>query len=360
MLNKKEIKEKKKYIINRLKCSISDYEEKKLRYTLSVLMELELRSDNLKNIRLYNLTGVLFGNYTFIKDNKKLSSIVKPLGTPFITVLDREYLEFILKLAYNTSKVIVNHSNDEFIYEEVEDEDVEETVRNFYNEIGNNDIKEKANKILDDPTHYGFTDTVSLYKSGSYGVTAYDLVFEKPYISVMRTESLMEYQAFSHEVMHGIDFYILPTVPNDNYYGFDEVPSYASDYLFIDYLEERGFNPKQVDLLRRKKLGYVVDTAHYILDRLDLRLFDGEKIRLDWRLVRDLLEFESCIIAKGLYEQIKENKEEGLANLVKFMSNPLIREKTPDFSFIKLPNEELLKISNNMGLNNKKINILNN
>lgn len=356
MLNKKEIKEKKKYIINRLKNNVSELEEEKLRHTLAVLMELELRNDNLKNIKLYNLIGKLSGNYTLMKDSKKISVILKPLTlkNPFITALNKDYYEFIMELAYNISKINVTYSNDEFNNINIKDKEVINISKQFYKQLDNDKICNKAIKIIDDSTHYGFTDTVSLGRDDEYGITCYDLVFTKPYISVKRTNNLMEYQAFNHEVMHGIDFYTSPIIPSQIYYGFQEVPTYTIDYLYIDYLEQKGFDKNQIDLLRRKKLAYAVSLASYIISIYQPCPIENDKCHVNWRLAKELLELESCVIAKAFYEQIKDNKEKGLNNLVKFMENPLSRDNTPEFSYVDISNDLLLYYSNNM-VDNKKI-----
>ena len=70
-------------------------------------------------------------------------------------------------------------------------------------------------------------------------------------------------------------------------------------------------------------------------------------------LTKQLLELEAGVVSYGLYNQIKMNKQRGLDNLKKFMQNILPKSQTPNFSFIDLDNETLLKLSKQIGTYSK-------
>ena len=355
MLNKKEINEKKKYIINRLKCNIDDIEEQKLRETLAVLVMLETRNDGLKNIKLYNLIGKLSNNYNFVKDDRKVKTIISKLPPRYNNRLSKEYVDFILSLANPLSNIQIDYSDSEFKKINKKEDDIIKLVREFYNSLDNEKIRNNANKIIDDPTHYGFTNTIKTGTESEYGITGYDLVFTKPYISLCKTNDIFEYQIFSHEVMHGIDFYLCPELPSTVYNGFGEFTTYAMDYLLIDYLEEKGFDKDQIKLMRMKKLCYVLGLAYHLTSTIEhIHTLKDSIYTLPYSIVEGLLELESCVLAKAFYEDYKKDKKNALNNLVKYMENPLPKDKTPDFSYVGFDNETLLRTSEKMYNENMK------
>ena len=66
-------------------------------------------------------------------------------------------------------------------------------------------------------------------------------------------------------------------------------------------------------------------------------------------LKKQLLEIQAGIMAYGLKEQIRENKKIGISHLKQFMRNTIPKDQTPDFSYIGLSNDELLKYSDQIG-----------
>ena len=350
MLVKQEINEKKKYLINRLKGNLDDEEKEKLKITLAGLIELELQNDGLKNIKLYNLIGKLSKNYTFVKTNRELNVIYSGLPRFFPSQLNKEYIDYLLKLANNISKINVNYNNHELNNIEISENDVINISKKFYESLDNEVITEKSNKILNDKSHFGFTNDVSKNMVNNfYGITIPDLIFNKPYISVVKQNNLNEYLTFTHEVMHGIDFYIEPKIFTKIFWGFIEIPTYTIEYLFLDYLEENGFNIEDIKKLRNIYSNYLSNLSNEILNRKDeLQIKNNDAYFIPNDLLKYMLELESHIISKSFYEQIKLSKKEGLDNLVKYMKNPLSKDKVPDFSYIGFDNNHLLKISEDM------------
>ena len=64
---------------------------------------------------------------------------------------------------------------------------------------------------------------------------------------------------------------------------------------------------------------------------------------------KNLLEVQSCLIARSLYAQIKNNKEFGIANLKRFMKTNIPINQVPDFSYIGVSRQELLNTSKEIG-----------
>ena len=64
---------------------------------------------------------------------------------------------------------------------------------------------------------------------------------------------------------------------------------------------------------------------------------------------KNLLEVQSCLIARSLYAQIKDSKEFGIANLKQFMQTNIPINKVPDFSYIGISNQDLLNTSKEIG-----------
>ena len=366
MLSRKELDEKKKYIIERLKGQNSELDDEKLKTTLLSLMALETENDQLRNVRLYNFMNALSKGKLALNREKRMTAIYPELEGIFKAPIDDEYLSFLIELAQNVSQMQVTYDEDstELKPFELSDEKKVELSRVFYSQLGNQSINENAQRILSDPSHFGFTDTVSKGNELLYGITCYDTVFNKPYITTQRLGNVMGCQAFNHEIMHGVDFYTHPKVNSQQYYGFHETPTYTIDYLFHDFMDSMGFDKQQVDALRRKKQQYTWSMAKYeILGKIQHRLYqtigmknapnatiqDIRKV-VDGDMIKNMLELQSCVMAHGLYQQMQVNKEMGLANLQTLMSTPLSPNKTPDFSFIGLDRQTLLQVSKSMGM----------
>ena len=84
--------------------------------------------------------------------------------------------------------------------------------------------------------------------------------------------------------------------------------------------------------------------------------FTSEDVKNNLRLIerKNLLEIESIYIAKELYNQIKENKEEGLNKLKEFMKKPTNRSDKPDFSSIGITDEMILECSKKNNIKKKE------
>ncbi|MEG1506931.1 MAG: hypothetical protein RR478_05495 [Bacilli bacterium] len=71
------------------------------------------------------------------------------------------------------------------------------------------------------------------------------------------------------------------------------------------------------------------------------------------KMIKQLLEIQSGIMAFGLYQQINQTGEIGIENLKKFMKTIISKEETPNFENIGLTNENLLECSLMIGTYSK-------
>lgn len=128
---------------------------------------------------------------------------------------------------------------------------------------------------------------------------------------------------------------------------------------FFDYLEEMGYDLKEVNKLRSKKIEYIKGLASFSIlklqlssfNKFDLKNFSNERLKqgMNSFIRKDLLEVYSELIANTLYKQTKYNKEYGIGNLKKFINTNLPINKVLDFSFINISNQDLLDTSQNIG-----------
>ena len=365
MIKKEEIKKKKKYLLKRLQEPISKVERNNLTASLASLIILENENEKLYNVKLVGILDSLTKNKYTLNKEKRFEARFEGLLEETAPFVNDEYLSFLLQLTLNINTMNIEYEDDasELALVNISDHDKVELSRKFYRSLGNRDIQSQAERILDDPSHYDFIDTNIRHNDLLYGVTIFDWYFKKPYIYARRLGNLFGCQVFNHEIMHGVDFYSRPRNFGAEYYGFEEIPTYTIDYLFLDFLEMMGYDPAQVDALRRKKHQFTWIIARYkIIDEINHRLIrmcrkniknatfaDIKKVMNDNILV-SMIELESCVIAHHLYGRMHYNLQQGLNDLITIMQTKLPKNKIPDFSFIGLDQKRLLETSRELGM----------
>ena len=240
-------------------------------------------------------------------------------------------------------------------------EELIEISRGFYKWLGDKELYEYANEMLDSKDHLQFKNTK--YRINDFGeisgITYSDALFHEVYIGMNREYTLFDAQALNHEVMHSIDFKMNQKLPSNSYYGFHEVPTYTIDYLFFDYLEKMGCDLTEVNKLKFKKIEYIKGLASYSLlklqlssfNKFDFKDFSNERLKqgMNSFVRKNLLEVYSELLANILYKQIKDNKKYGIDNLKRFIYTNLPINEMPDFSFINMSKQDLLNVSQNIG-----------
>ena len=275
-------------------------------------------------------------------------------------VIDEEYLQFLLNICDNiVNTQYVDFEEDTITPFETDYENILNMSYNFYKELGNQEILEKAEKLLTDSSSINVSKISRRGMADCSGLTFNDYMFGKSYVNLTRKNNIFDYQVLNHEVMHGIDFYMQNKIPSENYYGFHEVPTYTIDYLFIDYLEEKGLDTSEVQKLRMKKDNYLQELAKLTQSQIKGGLIRNKKYKdpsiedirevLHPQLIKQLLELQSGVISYGLYSQTKIGRQQGLENLKSFMKNVIPKTQSPDFSFIGLDNQTIFDLSKQIG-----------
>ena len=366
-----DIKNKTKEISKKLKTCKDSEEKDLLELTLAIYLSILINSGSIRYTKFYNFLDIITGGkYTLISKKGKMIRNFSKILEKKKNFMDISYLQFLMQLAENvanTKKVIKN--DNELVHQSLElsDELLINISRLFYLELGDEEIFELAKKLLDDDTVLNFSDEFYSCYQNCMGLNFSDFIYNKSYCAVKRNYTIYDVKSLNHEVMHGIDFYMGYKIPTKNYYGFIEVPTYTIDYMFIDYLEKFSFNKDDIQRLRLEKDYYLQCLSDIVLFNIleSLVVKNGSKILLYYSakevieiitpgMVRQLLEIESGVIAYGLYKEIKENKEEGLSNLKKFMKTYIPKDKKPDFSYLGLSDEKLLELSKEIGSYSKE------
>ena len=364
MWNIKNIKERKKYVEQRLKNCNDKKEKEKLQLSLLTYFYLLSNSGSIRYTKFYNFLDKISGNKFSLVKESKYAKMENKIVFGEMPIMDSNYIKFLLQLLIN----ITNQSSLEELSENelakinIQSENLKSISKNFYRQFGDEDIYKNAMKLLDDEESLNFTPIIRNGYSDFGGITVDDYIFNKAFCNVTQQNTYFDLQATNHEIMHGIDFYFKPKLESEIYHGFHEIPTYTIDYFFINYLEEIGLDKEQTQKLRMQKDYYLYFLAKSAM--LDIRLKTTSLMKkinsgLDVSeevmkiitppILTKMLEVESGIIAFGLYKQIIENRENGIENLKLILKNGVPRNQIPNFSYIGLSNEQLLNLSNELG-----------
>lgn len=360
MWNLKDINSKKSYVTERLKNCSNPKEKEILELSLISYLALLDNSGTLRYTGFYNTMDKITQNR--FSEQREQDSVQLEIDLFFknAAVIDDEYLQFLLDIGNNIAETPPIDFDDRDIRTfETDYESILNVTHNFYRDLGDQEILEKAEKILNDESSINVSKIARRGMADCSGLTFNDYLFGKSYINLTKKNNLFDYQVLNHEVMHGIDFYMQKKIPSENYYGFHEVPTYTIDYLFIDYLESKGMDINEVQKLRVQKDNYLQALAKLTQTQIKGALIRNKKYNdstisdikeiLNPQLIKQLLELESGVISYGLYTQMQIDKEQGLSNLKSFMKNIIPKTKTPDFSFINLDNQTIMDLSKQIG-----------
>lgn len=360
MWNIKDINSKKSYVTERLKNCSDPKEKEKLELSLITYLALLDNSGTLRYTGLYNAMDKITQNKFSEQREQENAQLEMDLFFKDSPVIDDEYLQFLLNICDNIANTeYVDFEEDTITPFETDYENILNMSHNFYKELGDHEILEKAEKLLTDSSSINVSKISRRGMADCSGLTFNDYMFGKSYVNLTRKNNIFDYQVLNHEVMHGIDFYMQNKIPSENYYGFHEIPTYTIDYLFIDYLEGKGLDTSEVQKLRMKKDNYLQELAKLTQSQIKGALIRNKKYKdpsiedirevLHPQLIKQLLELQSGVISYGLYCQTKIDKQQGLNNLKSFMKNIIPKTQTPDFSFIGLDNQTILDLSKQIG-----------
>lgn len=356
--NIEEIKKKQQYLLERLKHCTSSEEKERIELSLISNISILNNSGSFRYTKFYNFMDRLTKDKFSLLKQSKYIEMEKRLLFENDAYIDEEYLGFLLSLANNIAREV---EDTEMLTEfSISEEQIVEVSKKFYQTLGVPQIEQLSQKILSDPSAMNITRTNRTGFEDFGGITYNDYIFNKSYVNIQKTNTIFDFQALNHEVMHGIDFYTHQKVHSKNYFGFHEIPTYTIDYLFLEFMNDLGFDEQQVAILQERKVNYLSSLAQITLLQLKTQLisnygyknsisptYDMLKNALTPQILKQLLEIESGLIAYGLKMQIDDDKEKGLSNLVSIMSSDIPVNKKPDFSFVGLDDDTLLNISMN-------------
>lgn len=356
--NIEEVKKKQQYLLERLKHCTNPEEKERIELSLVSNISILNNSDSLRYTKFYNFMDRLTKDKFSLSKQSKYIEMEKKLLFENDAYIDESYLGFLLTLANNIASDV---EDTEILTEfDISNEQMIEMSKKFYQTLGVPRIEQLSQKILSDPSSMNITNTNRKGFEDFMGITYNDYIFNKSYVKIQKTNTIFDFQSLNHEVMHGIDFYTHQKVPSKNYFGFHEIPTYTIDYLFLEFMNDLGFDEQQVAILQKRKANYLSSLAQITLLQLKTQLISNYGYKnsinptygmlqkaLTPQILKQLLEIESGLIAYGLKMQIDVDKGKGLSNLVKIMSNDIPIDKKPDFSFVDLSDDTLLNISMN-------------
>lgn len=366
MWNRKEIISKKNAILNRLKNCNDSREEEILLRSLSYYVQMLENSQNIIKLNFSEAVYKKFGNKIKLLDPAFKASL-KLNDYNLKNYMDKNYFDFLVNLSENIS---YSFTFDNLKLIELDnifpsEADLINMSKEFYNEfLGDEEIAQKANIILDNSNYINRSEKYVNEYSDSSGLTFIDYFNKEVYCSVLKKNTIAEYQSLNHEVMHGVDCYFKFKLPSQSYEGFQEIPTYTIDFLFMDFLDLKGFETQNLRMnkdkyFRSKALNFYKLFKRLIKAKCGIVVVDCKSYKDRLEIVDDsclniLKEVESFVIAYGLYNQIKKDKNFGIDNLKKLMSTTFPKNKKPDFSFIDLDDDYLLNLSNEINFNSKE------
>lgn len=366
--NLKEIRKRKRYVLERFKNTNDIKEKEALSLTFMNYMNMLENSGTIRYTYFYNAINILSHVKIVLKTNSKKIGVNENSIFENKHLFSEDYLVFLINLSNIVSQgfKMEDVKNFETLKLDISNKDIIDISKRFYSKIGDKEIYEKAMKTLNDSSSINFSQAYSKDYEDAGGIMFTDFIFDKAYITVKDSKDVFKTQALNHEVMHAVEFYTKKKLLSENQFGFAEVPTYTVDYLFINYLKEIGFE-REANNLEVKKDYYLQFVATNTL--LKLRAlsisknglssmqnskYENYKKIVNFDILKSLLEVESGIIAYGIYLEIEANKEKGLETLKKFMKNNIPIDSKPDFSYLGFSDKYILELARNFSIKTKK------
>lgn len=192
----------------------------------------------------------------------------------------------------------------------------------------------------------------------NFGVAFYDHYFNKAYCGINYSNNYMDMLTTVHEVMHANDFGYNKTILYKKYPILDEIAPKTIEYLFLDYLDEHGFDADQVEKIRKTRTYYGMLSAHKSYKLISLKNKSQELNNLN-SFSKDeigmMMNTLSSLVAYYLYSEIKLDKEIGLDKLKNLMKNPILIDQKPSFDFIGLDSDKMLETAKAYGMDSERI-----
>ena len=143
--------------------------------------------------------------------------------------------------------------------------------------------------------------------------------------------------------MHAIDFYMQPKYFDKYNNSFCEIVTYAIDYIFLDFLEEKKANSNEIDKLRIQKMNYILSIIKEIKILNKIYRDSGFMINSKNDLLKEQMKLEATVISYLMYEKYLNG--DYISDFKKLVHNVILRSEKPDFNFIGFTDDMILEKS---------------
>ncbi len=269
----KETKEKLKYVKELLKSNLSAEDKEKVQISLFSYLSILNASTN---VQLTNFLNQITKGKFSQRGIQECESVAEILVNDYISgfdYVDNHYLEFLIELTNNVA--VSDVSDQQFENINISNEQLMQMTRNFYNSFDNKKIKDCFNQVVSKKNSISIVPRPNIFSGENStlgGICLYDHIFHQPYPTIYKHKNIKDFLILNHEIMHGVDFFMLPKLYTKTYYGFHETPTYTCDYLTIDFLEHAGIHKKEVEKLKNDKEGYFCTLASRVQFQINRRL----------------------------------------------------------------------------------------
>ncbi|MFI3260512.1 MAG: hypothetical protein R3Y13_02225 [bacterium] len=233
-------------------------------------------------------------------------------------------------------------------------EDHIEITRKFYNELNNPIISYHANKILNYPNVINFTSSQNPRYKNFWGSTLYDIIDNKAYINCQSSNTSADLIVLPHEIIHAVDFEIKAKFYKQHVQGYQEVPTYFIDYLFLDFLKKENYNEIEIEKLKHHKQVYIINLAKSTLYEVnrkikrttekDINNMSSDEINkvYDPYICKQVSELESCLVSSIMYKKYQHDPEETMSMLNQFLKNGIQKNGGSILEIFNLTYQDLI------------------
>lgn len=363
--NINDINAKMKYVQERMKNPVSQEEYNRLHLTLIHYLNMLDNSGRIRYTGIYNLYDKIFQQKFSVERLQQTVKVESKLLFKEPCKTSEEYIQLLIDMASKLSRKKIEEDFDipkEFPKINLLENQLVQINKDFYGNLGDSEIFQYIEKIFDLQSNYiNFSNIKRTGQNSIAGSCFSDYIFNKAYVSLVKSGTLFDCQVLAHEVMHGVDFYFRQKMFGEYYWGFSEVPTYTIQLLLYDFLKEKNFDSKQIEKLRNFQYVMASYLSKLTLNKIKKRLIEEGRIEASYSLYAkdvingitlrelDLLKsIQSYVLSYGLFLQINNNKNAGISNLKYFMKNPLPNNQIPNFSSIGLGNQTLIQLSDRL------------
>ena len=199
MWNIKDINSKKSYVTERLKNCSDPKEREILQLSLISYLALLDNSGTLRYTGLYNAMDKITQNKFSEKREHENAQLEQDLFFKDGAVISDEYLQFLLDICNNIAETPTIEFDDRSITSfDTNYESILNMSHNFYKDLEDSEILEKAEKLLTDESSINISKIARRGMVDCNGLTFNDYLLGKSYINITKQKNLFYYQVANH------------------------------------------------------------------------------------------------------------------------------------------------------------------